>query len=242
MIPLFKKGVKMKKIYLFGIVILSVFLLLNNLKKYEEIYVEPIVIENKPTYKEEIEVLRKENNNDDIIGTIEILNSNFKAPILQSVDNNYYLRRLPNKESNINGSIFMDYRTNINTSKKILIYGHNDSYLKMPFDILEEYYNKDFFDNHRYLEIKSYENKLRRYEVFSVFVEYKDFSYMKVNYKDNEYIEHLNSLKNKSMHKTDVELSGDDNILILQACSTHPDYAKYSKKYVLVVFKEIKDL
>ena len=128
----------MKKIYLFGLVILSVFLLLNNLKKYEEIYVEPIVIENKPTYKEEIEVLRKENNNDDIIGTIEILNSNFKAPILESVDNNYYLRRLPNKESNINGSIFMDYRTNINTSKKILIYGHNDSYLKMPFDILEE--------------------------------------------------------------------------------------------------------
>ena len=143
---------------------------------------------------------------------------------------------------NFAGSIFMDYRTNINTSKKILIYGHNDSYLKMPFDILEEYYDKDFFDNHRYLEIKSYENKLRRYEVFSVFVEYKDFSYMKVNYKDNEYIEHLNSLKNKSMHKTDVELSESDNILILQACSTHPDYAKYSKKYVLVVFKEIKDL
>ena len=42
------------------------------------------------------------------------------------------------------------------------------------------------------------------------------------------------------MHKTDVELTENDNILILQACSTHPNYTKYSKKYVLVVFKEIK--
>ncbi len=228
-----------KKIYLLLLIFLSIFLLLNNLRKYEQ--EENIIIINKPSYKEEIEELRKQNNNDDIIGTIEILNTNLKAPVLQSIDNNYYLRRLPNKKYNINGSIFMDYRTNINTSKKILIYGHNDSYLKMPFDILEEYYDKDFFQNHKYLLLKSYENKLRKYEVFSVFVEYKDFSYMKVNYNENEYINHLYSLKNKSFHKTDIELNKNDNILILQACSTHPNYSKYKKKYVLVVFKEIKD-
>ena len=54
-----------KKIYLLMLIITSMFLLLNNLKKYEEIYVEPLVIESKPTYQEEIETLRKENNNDD---------------------------------------------------------------------------------------------------------------------------------------------------------------------------------
>lgn len=235
-----------KNKYLFGIILLGIIFVLCEITKYDEIikiendYVFGNEIELKEIYKEEIEKLRKDNNNDDIVGTIEILNTDFKAPILQGRNNDYYLRHLPNKQYNINGSIFLDYRVNINTSKKLIIYGHNDANLKMPFEILEQYYDIEFLNNHKIIEIKTYENKLRKYELFSIFIEPSDFSYMQINYNnDEEYLNHLMNLKNKSMYKIESNIDKNTNILILQTCSTHKDYAKYNKKYLLLVFKEI---
>ena len=144
------------------------------------------------------------------------------------------------KEYNIMGSIFLDYRVNINTSKKLLIYGHNDKRIEMPFKILENYYDKSYLDDHKYVIVTSKE-RIRTYEIFSVFVEPTDYSYMKVNFEDSSYLEHLNMLKNKSMFNLDTYLSNDTNILLLQTCSTHKDYLKYKKKYLILAFKEISN-
>ena len=194
----------------------------------------PIIKEN------EVEKLQKEYNNEDVVGTLEILNTDYKVPVVQGSDNNYYLRRLPNKEYSIMGSIFLDYRVNINTSKKLLIYGHNDKKIEMPFKILENYYDKSYLDSHKYVVITS-KDRVRTYEIFSVFVEPTDFSYMKVNFEDSSYIEHLNMLKNKSMFNLDIDLDENTNILLLQTCSTHKDYLKYKKKYLILAFKEISN-
>ena len=120
-----------------------------------------------------------------------------------------------------------------------MIISDNDANLKMPFEILEEYYDIEFLKNHKIIEIKTYENKLRKYELFSIFIEPSDFSYMQINYNDEEYLNHLINLKNKSMYKIESNIDKNTNILILQTCSTHKDYAKYNKKYLLLVFKEI---
>ena len=192
------------------------------------------------TKENEVEKLQKEYNNEDVVGTLEILNTDYKVPVVQGSDNNYYLRRLPNKEYSIMGSIFLDYRVNINTSKKLLIYGHNDKKIEMPFKILENYYDKSYLDSHKYVVITS-KDRVRTYEIFSVFVEPTDFSYMKVNFKNSSYIEHLNMLKNKSMFNLDIDLDEDTNILLLQTCSTHKDYLKYKKKYLILAFKEISN-
>lgn len=52
--------------------------------------------------------------NDDVVGWIYCEDTPINYPVLQSDDNNYYLRRLINGEWNISGSIFMDYRNNLN--------------------------------------------------------------------------------------------------------------------------------
>lgn len=197
-----------------------------------------IIEETKEVYQEEITKLQNEYNNEDVKATLEFVNSEYKVPVVQGNDNNYYLRRLPNKEYNIMGSIFLDYRVNIDTSKKLLIYGHNDAKFQMPFYILENYYDREYLDNHKYVVIKTKE-KIRTYEIFSVFIEPSDFSYMKVDFSETDYLEHLNILKNKSMHKIDSDLTYDTNILLLQTCSTHQEYAKYKKKYLIVAFKEV---
>ena len=63
-------------------------------------------------------------SNDDIIGELSINNTDLKVPIIKGQDNDYYLKRLLNKQVNSLGSVFMDYRNNT-SDRKIIIYGHN---------------------------------------------------------------------------------------------------------------------
>ena len=63
---------------------------------------------------------------------------------------------------------------------------------------------------------------------------------MKTEFKSNEdRFNHINNFRDKSMYDTGVSLEKNDNILILQTCSTHDEYDKYNKKYLLIVAKEI---
>ena len=52
----------------------------------------------------------------------------------------------------------------------------------------------------------------------------------------NDWYLHILKLQKKSLYKTDVELMQDDDILILQTCSTNPNYRKYSKKYLFIIY------
>ena len=196
-------------------------------------------VNNPINYKEIIEKLRDEYNNDDVVGILEINNTDYVVPVMQGDDNDYYLDHTPNGENNFMGSIYLDYRIDIDSSKKLLIYGHNSSNVDMPFTILEEFYDKDYYDNHKYIEITTSTTK-KKYEIFSVHVETSDFTYMNINFDDeDDYFNHIKKLKSRSMYDTGVELSSDDEILILQTCSEHPDYRNYSKKFLLIILRRV---
>lgn len=65
---------------------------------------------------------------------------------------------------------------------------------------------------------------------------------MNVNFPDEEsWVNHLNKLKSKSLYDTSVEVKDDDEILILQTCSTHDDYKDYSQKYLLIIARRVKN-
>lgn len=191
-------------------------------------------------YKEEITDLQNEYKNTDIVGTLEIENTDYKVPIVQGSDNNFYLNHLPDKTSNMMGSIFLDYRVNINASRKLLIFGHNSSIYDMPFKILENYYDINYIKNHKNVIIKTKEN-IKTYEIFSLYIATDDYKYMNINFSNEEYKEHIKYLKEKSMYLIDTNLNYDDNILILQTCSTHKDYLNFKKKYLVISFHEINN-
>ena len=239
---------KKKKVLLLIIIILIVLVILgfclyklkSNKNYYLNVDIEPNNNVNNPiNYEDVINNLRKEYNNEDIKGIIEIDNTDYIVPVLQGNDNDYYLNHDAYGNRSGMGSIYLDYRVNIDTSKKLLIYGHNSSNIDMPFKILEEFYDKDYYDNHKYVLLTTSTNK-KRYEIFSVYVETSDFSYMDVNFaSDKDYLEHLTKLKEKSMYDTGVEVTSDDEILILQTCSTHKDYRNYQKKYLLIIIRRV---
>ena len=196
-------------------------------------------VTNPINYSEIITKVRDEYNNDDIKGILEIVNADYIVPVLQGKDNDYYLNHDAYGKHNYMGSIYLDYRVNIDSSKKLLIYGHNSSNIDMPFKILEEFYDKDYYDNHKYVDLTTSTTK-KRYEIFSVYVEPTDYSYMNINFNnDDEYFDHLEKLKSKSMYDTGINISKDDEILILQTCSTHKDYHNYQKKYLLIILRRV---
>lgn len=204
--------------------------------KEEETFKENDIV----NYEEIINNLKKEYNNNDVVGILEINNTDYTVPIMQGEDNDYYLNHTPDGKKNYMGSIYLDFRVDIDKNKKLLIYGHNSSNIDMPFKILEEYYNQDYYKTHKYIEITTSKEK-KKYEIFSVHIETEDFSYMKTDFStDEEYLKHIQTLKSRSMYDTGVSISENDETLILQTCSTHKDYRNHSKKYLLIIAKRIK--
>ena len=194
---------------------------------------------NKNTTDDIINNLNNEYNSNDVIGIIEFPSSNKKEPIVQTTNNDYYLYHTPDKKESDRGSIFLDYRNDIDKSKKLLIYGHSSRVAEFPFNFLQNYHDYEYYQKNKYILIRT-ENEVKKYEIFSVYVETKDFSYMETNFVDDEdYLFHINSLKNKSLYETGINLSKSDEVLILQTCSTHSDYKKYENKYLLIIARRV---
>ena len=96
-----------------------------------------------------VENLRKEYNNTDIKGVLSIDNSNYNTIVTQTTDNSFYLNRDAKKNKDGLGTPFIDYRIDLNNTKKILIFAHNSKYKEMPFKVLENYYDEEYYKEHK---------------------------------------------------------------------------------------------
>ena len=188
----------------------------------------------------EVIELRNAYNNNDIQGKLVIEGTDISEPILKANDNSYYLNHNAYGAYQAEGSVYQDYRTKLG-GKKILIFGHSSPGWSVPFNELEKYYDKSFYDNHKYIKIIG-ENEIYNYEIFSVYVETKDYTYMNLNIDEETYNSYLRKYQDRSFYDTKVKVNDNDNILILQTCSNKAEYANYKKKYLLVIAKEIRDV
>lgn len=173
-----------------------------------------------------VDKLKKEYNNNDIVGVIEIPNL-FKEIVLQTSDNDYYLNHNIKKEEDKYGGTFLDYRNDILNDKKLLIYGHSDMEITLSFNKLSNYNNQEFYEKNKYIYLYTNDKKYK-YEIFSSYIENKDFDYVNLkSYNGLTYKEHLNKLKNKSKIKSNIVLEDESHILILQTCSNGDPNHKY---------------
>lgn len=201
------------------------------------------IIIDKPDYKEEINKLKVDYNNNDIVGILSIENTDFNEIVVQTIDNDYYLEHSLNKQYDWRGQTFLDYRVDINNSKKLLIYGHNSGNYNLPFKIFENYYDSSYVNEHKYMYLQT-DEEVKIFEIFAIYVEVSDWSYFsKINFSsDDEYYNHILELKNKSLYDTGVVLNKNDEILIIQTCSYHSNYANYENKFLLVMGKLIDEI
>ena len=195
---------------------------------------------SKAEKEDKVTYLQNKYQNEDIGAVISIDNDNFSYPVAQTIDNEYYLTHDYEKNHDALGAVYADYRVNLNGGKKILIFGHSSTIRDTAFNYLEKYYDKDYFSHHQYLTLETKENTYH-YEIFSVYVETSDFTYMNLNFDSSlKWLAHLKGLQSKSWYSTNIELTEDDDILILQTCSNHKKYQKDKNKYLLIISRRIK--
>ncbi len=235
-------------IVILTIIVITSFILLIQKRKEEENTIKEISESKlikpaseadipKKTVKEEIKELKDKYNNNDVIGILSIDNE-INTPVVQTKDNQYYLKYSLSKKRSVIGSTFMDYRLN-KDSKQINIYGHNHSSKKYnpPFKTLENYLKQDYFEEHKYIEYKI-DNEIQKYEIFSIVIGEKVSTeeHMNIKYtKNSDWLKHFNRLKKRSIYKTDTKLTEDDKIIVLQTCL----FGKYKGKLMLVIGKRI---
>lgn len=213
---------------------ISGFLTMNNKTdspKYDEIATAPV--KQKTNF---VDNLKAKYKNNDIVGKIAIPGTDIDEIVLQSNDNQYYLDHDINKKTDKKGSIFLDFRANINNSKKIIIYGHNSQTYNIPFHELEKYYSKDFYQTHQYVEITT-NYGTNKYQIFSVYVENKDWSYL--NMFSENWQNHYQKIKDKSWYDTGVDINENDETLIIQTCSFYSKYKNDARKYIIIAAKKV---
>lgn len=232
----------MKKLIKFGICICimltSVYLIYYYYKNEEPNREKKLYVSNEETL-EKIKSLQTEYNNNEIVMYIDIPDI-FSMPIVQTANNEYYKNHNLYKEKLDIGTPYLDYRIKSLKDKKLIVYGYEKMNKSLPFTLLFNYQNKDFFYNHQDISVYT-ENGKKVYKVFSVFSESEDFSYRDLNgFIGNEYYEHLLNLKDKSIYDTNTILDEDSKIIIFESCSLASG-CQDNNMYQVVVAKELNN-
>jgi sortase B len=181
----------------------------------------------KPQIQEKFNALIAKN--EDVIGWLKLDNTVIDYPVTQSNDNAFYLEHDVNKQKNAAGSIFMDYRNNLELSNRnLILYGH-DMLDKSMFAAILSYESKYYWDAHPIIHFDTKFNN-QDWEVFSAYTTDVDFDYIQTDFKSNkEYNQFLQLLQKKSLHPSTLKLAEDDTILTLSTCS----YAFNNARFVV---------
>ena len=219
----------------------------NNLENETE-NVEANLEENKDTTATEnieektqetermLQVKQLQEQNADIVGWLEIENTNVNYPVLQGTDNSYYMTHNYKKENSKNGAIFLDANYNWNIpSNNLLIYGHNLGN-GMMFQELLKYEKKSFYSQHPVIRFTTAEEDAQ-YEIISVFksrVYYKSekdvFRYYQFinNESEKEYNQFVKNAKNASLYPIDATASYGDQLITLSTCSYYVEDGRFA--------------
>ncbi|NLB15562.1 MAG: class B sortase [Clostridiales bacterium] len=168
--------------------------------------------------------------NPDTFGWIIVGGTQISYPIMQSTDNDYYLKRAYNGEYLPAGSIFADYRNYKSIMKNFntVIYGHNmlDG---LMFNGIVYFMDEEFFRNNKYIDVYTSEG-IYTYEVFSIYKARYDEGYIRTEFENyDQFIEFEQLCNSKSLFQREgIEFKEGDRMLTLSTCTNGPWYYRYA--------------
>ncbi|MGI5894927.1 MAG: class B sortase [Candidatus Merdivicinus sp.] len=178
--------------------------------------------------------------NSEIVGWLNIPNTNMNLPVLQHEDNDYYLNHNFEGDYDPNGVPFMDFRNNVQElDNNTLIYGHNWESGQM-FHSLLLYKDVEFYKQNPVITFDTvYEES--QWKVIACFEAVTDanigevFNYFNfVRTSDPERVQwYLDEVMARSYFTTTVDVNTDDRLLTLQTCAND----RYNRKICLVARK-----
>jgi sortase B len=160
--------------------------------------------------------------NSDIKGWINIESTQISNPVVQTVDNSFYLDHDVTKNKSDYGTIFIDLGNDVSSPEKlqgqnIILYGHHMKDGSM-FGTLKKFRAADFFKGNEFIKLDFFPNSYI-YQIFGVYLVHQDFDYRNTKLGTKEDIESLlNRLQDKRLQYRDVTLTPGDTILTLSTC------------------------
>ena len=169
------------------------------------------------TINENQEELKSINNNYEM--WIQIPNTEINYPIVQAEDNEYYLKHNFKNESNMSGTVFVDYRNNIDEDRNLILYGHNMRNGTM-FNNITKFKEESFFNNNNNTINIIRNNILYQYEIFSIYVEDESKVSLEIEFTDNDaFVNYALNEASKSMYNKNIIITEEDKIITLVTCS-----------------------
>lgn len=164
--------------------------------------------------------------NSDTVGWIQIDGTNINYPIVQSKDNDYYLKRDFYKKKSSTGWIFADYRNNLEKlDNNTIIYGHN-LINKTMFGNLPDFLKKNWLEKKEKPYIKLSTKKHNSiWQIFSVYQIKPTVDYLETRFYSIEtYFNFIDKITKRSKQDFNIEVYPTDKILTLSTCD---DTGKY---------------
>ena len=182
-------------------------------------------------YIVDFEKLQQQNS--DTVAYLKIENTTIQYVVVKTTNNEFYLRHNFNKEYNVAGWIFADYRNKFDgTDKNIVIYGHNMKDGSM-FSNLKDSLDKKWQKEDHTITLKT-KDKETKYQIFSTYVIEPEEYYLQTEFNEINYKNFINKIKERSEHNYNVDTESISSVLTLSTCDSS------GNKRIVVHAKEIK--
>ncbi len=198
----------------------------------------------KPDYSSYVD------QNPETVGWIKIPDTNINFPVVQTVDNEYYMTHNFESKKDKRGAIFMDYRNlPSDLDSNTIIYGHaayysdNVTYDGTVFSDLNKYEDLEFYKEHPVVEFNTLDSYYK-WKIYAVFISNQGaqddngyiFNYIYPHNFEPENIKgYVAELNKRTLYFTGVDIQEGDKFLTLQTCNRSLDMPGYRAGTSLVV-------
>ncbi len=202
---------------------------------------------SKPDPKMLDKFVKLYNTNPDIVGWIEIPNTTISYPVMQTTDNDYYLKHDFNKEDSRGGAIFADFRiplTKYGMPQNTVLYGHDMDNGDF-FSQLRNYKKLDFFKKSPTFTFDSlYENQT--WKIFACFMTSirpdQDggvvFDYHnRISFSnESQFNDFYSEVMKRSYYLTDTDVKFGDELITLSTCDR-----EFADSRFVVVARKVRE-
>ncbi len=178
--------------------------------------------------------------NPDTVGWLRVPGTEINNSVLQSFDNNYYLRLTERKQPDIYGCYFADYASWIGKREEMgpntVIYGHSDLQDNPDgprFSQLFRFTDPAFARSTPYIEFSTMEDFMD-WQVFAVFYPSVEMDYINTNLTGAQLVALAEDAKAQSIYDYGVTVGPEDKILTLSTCTIKFGREDTSHRFVIM--------
>lgn len=195
-----------------------------------EVYAAEPIQEIGPQILPEYQALYEQNS--DFAGWLNVEGTSIDYPVLQAVSqsSDFYLNHDFNGKEDINGSLFLDFRNNLQEpNDNMIIYGHNMK-SGMMFGELKQYLEPSFWKEHKKVTFNTIYEKAE-YEIVAVCLSkvaedgagnFKYYDFIEAGSK-KAFRQFVKNIKELNIMDEELELSYGDKLLTLSTCNSYTE-------------------